>query len=166
MGRVGEFVNWAVATAPAGYPVVMCGDFNVDIGHLPESDVSLSRQTTPASSRYIKADGVTPQDGTNDGCICGMGAGQQVGDPSTFPALFTMNPMAQVQQADTRLFFGKTRDQFMQEHVHYKLQAQAKVLPDDRLFALGKLSFSQQFQNMQMMMGAPMMGPGGPPMVQ
>jgi len=176
--RVADLVHWSIATGPPGVPVIMAGDFNFDCSHLlplpqiKQFGPALTIQQIPSSSIYVAPDGVTRVDATSDACISAIGLGHSPNDPTTLPKLINpqipLHALPGVDPADGRIFFGKSREQFLLDHIHRKLQPEAATLADDRLFHLGKLPFVQQFASIQQLLmtmapaiGLPVGGKGG-----
>ncbi|KAF4690929.1 hypothetical protein FOZ60_016531 [Perkinsus olseni] len=172
--EIAKAVRHLWSRAPPGLCVVV-GDFNVDLKDLDveshglihiESGSSISLEKTrhpspdgmavrvqriPGSSVISMMDGAQ-RPATNDGCISGQTLAYD--HPVTQADVIT-NPIdGYLRESGQEMYFGKSREQFIAQHIAFSIQDAASTLTDEELDVLGRLSFRDQPSKLSMIIRA------------
>ncbi|KAF4667336.1 hypothetical protein FOL47_003622 [Perkinsus chesapeaki] len=168
LAEIAKAIRYLWSRAPPGLCVVV-GDFNVDLKDIdmeshglihiesgssasPVKDIHPSSermavrvQRIPGSSVISMMDGAQ-KSATNDGCISGQTTSnhQPLPDPGTDPTY------GYLKESGFELYFGKSREQFIVQHVAFSIQDAAAQLSDDELDMLGRMAFRDQPSKLEM----------------
>ncbi|EER19805.1 hypothetical protein Pmar_PMAR001467 [Perkinsus marinus ATCC 50983] len=81
---------------------------------------------------------------TNDGCI----SGQTPAADQPVPSPDLMN--GYLKESAQEMYFGKSREQFIAQHIAFSIQDAASTLSDEDLDLLGRVSFRDQPNRLEM----------------